>query len=473
MSIGTIDGDPDGLRTSVSDMRETTEALGRAVRALQHIASQDGYRSLAVDAAASDIEDVIETVTNVRTRYCAATEALEKYEPVLRSAQQRAEHARAEASSVDVHGATMDVARAASDAAMADAMGILDPGSAEARAQAHADLSAAKAALHRARAVMDAAESEFSSALATVEHAALIAAGDIDAGNRESHLNDSIWDDLKGFYDKYLAGIMATLVEVLKWVSTILSVISIVVAFIPGLQGFAALLKIASIVVSMASLILVTIQAMLGAATWGDVLVAGIGVALSVVAIKFNPGAVGKGLAAFKVDTIDAVAKKAGTSVAERGVAGVLATREGHEFLAKGAFGVMGLGGKILGNLDSFNAVEFVADPGGYAAEHPGGVIGEYLKGAAAVGSAVGGDGSELINLGAEMLGDGYNAAMGDSPYTSHDIDTSINPNASVDTDAIFEKHFGTPADPVLSCSTGSSRGYSGSGGGGGGGGGW
>jgi hypothetical protein len=463
MSIGHIDGDPDGLRSSIATMRETTDALDRAAKALRHVADRDGYKSKAVSAASADIEEVIEVMRHAHTRYSFATDALETYESVLRSAQERVEDARAKASTVDVDSSRWQVASAKVDALKADAMGILDPGAVEERSRAHANLSAAKAELHHAQAVTEMAEAAFSSALADVEAAAKVAADLIDIGNGGSTLNDTFGDNLKSFYDRYLAGGVEIFTEVLKVISTILSVVSIIVAFIPGLQLVAAGLKVVSLVTSLAALVLTTVQAMFGAGTWGDVLGASIGVLLSVLAIKVAPGAGNGLLSTVKVDTIDTVAKKVGMDAAKDGVNAVLKTGQGQKFLIKETFASVAAEGKILATTDS---VLFHLDPEAHGSDNPMGVVGDGLK---LLGSLD--DPEELGGVAGDVLGDGYDAVMGDPAFTTDDLDVSLNSNPRVDVDAIFEGAFHQQKHPVLACSGSSDRvGASGLGGGGGGG---
>ncbi|MXG90898.1 hypothetical protein [Nocardioides flavescens] len=263
MDLAPLPGDPDTVSREAQKMQAAADRMSAAARILGRIAASEEFTSKATDALEGNAAEMQQVVTHAATRYRGAGEALTVYARVLHEAQLEAERARSAAASTDT---ALPAARVR-EARVALMNPLLDEPS---RVDLQRDLVQAKAAFDQEVAQQRAAKTAYEAAQAKVSAAAAVAASRIEDAVRHSGLNDTFWDNARGWSDKYLVPALEAVVTVAEWVGTICTIASVVCAFIPGLQPLAAVLFAAGRVMTIASVLAQGGLALLGERTWGQ-----------------------------------------------------------------------------------------------------------------------------------------------------------------------------------------------------------
>ncbi|WGX98375.1 hypothetical protein [Nocardioides sp. L-11A] len=277
MGMSPLPGDPHTVAVEAGRMVDAAERMRNAAKLLTSIGRNHAMRSDAVEELRHSATEVATVMTNASVRYQGTGEALVNYAPALDAAQKQAKQAMAQLGSTDVGHAQQAVDRAT-----------LDPWehatlSADEKSQRAVELANAKTQLaEQQRAAAD-AWVLYEDAKRDLEAAAQTAMRAIDTANDTSRLNDTPMDDWNGFIDKYVAPVLEALAVVADLLGDILGMIAAIMAIIPGLQGVAAVLGAVAIGLKVAAFLATFALAMLGKKSWGDVVKAGIKLAISIV----------------------------------------------------------------------------------------------------------------------------------------------------------------------------------------------
>ena len=439
MGMTPLPGDPHVVKSEAARIIDAADRMKAAAKLLASIASGGSMESDAVDELRSSASEVAIVMTKAAVRYEGTGHALAEYAPVLEAAQRQAKTAIAQLGATSVGHAREAVHRAE-----------LDPWehvtlSEEEQSQRRVDLANAKAELAEQERAAAAALALYEDAKRDIEVAAQVAMGRIQDANESSTLNDSFWDDWNGIVDKYIAPALEFIADLADQLGDVLGMIAAVLAIIPGLQALAGALAIAAIALKAVSLLATYYLALLGKATWGDVVKKGIKLAISIVA---------KG------------AKNVPLSPIQR----LLGTEERGDAASKTAGLLFKYGPEVVPGGDDEYDIDIyraVTDP-----SYRNGITGgDYL--------------AEIVTVGMDPVGyamDEASDALGGmidevAPQTgpfdfssraTHDVTPTQADFSNVSVDRIMEQNFGSSgAEPV-----GASR-FSGGGGGGGAGGGW
>ena len=240
MSLAPLEGEPFVVEGHGTTYINTAKAIGEAVDMLRKIRDDDTTISKAVDSVRDEAGDVSGQIELATERYEVTGTALVDYAAELRAAQ-----AEADAAIEDWESAQHlleDARSVRSEAAANSEQSNPDLSSYDAAISAH------ESALGTAEANWDAAERRKSEA---AEHAAALIQDIIS----DAEINDSWWDNVKGFFSDAWDWIGEALTELLKFIASVaiqiglalLAVALIVAALTAATFAGALLLAIAGI----------------------------------------------------------------------------------------------------------------------------------------------------------------------------------------------------------------------------------
>jgi hypothetical protein len=288
-----LTGDPHAIQLDADAHRAAADSISQAAGLLRTIANSNGTVSEAVDAMRQRMLDLSTEITKAKVRYEGVADALQIYATKLRNAQDLAQAARTKIQSVQT---SLNYAVYWRDHYHDELRNPADPEYAENhrryvnyRNQAN-DLNDDLAA----------ATTSYWAAAEDKNRAALDAMQSINDAADASDLNDSLWDvvvagwtGLQNFvtenaeFFSQLQEIVAAVAEVLSTISTILTILALIP--IPGLNavlaGLALTFAVASLVLSVVSLILTALLIDSGKRTVGDLISSAITVAVSVLSV--------------------------------------------------------------------------------------------------------------------------------------------------------------------------------------------
>jgi hypothetical protein len=230
-------------------MSQTATMLIQAAITLDGLANTD--QSKALDALSKAISELAAALTSVHTRYEPAGPALAAYSPALRTAMFAVDGAITESGSTDVgHAQRAEIRARAHEATV-----VANPFS------SHNDLQQAAENVRQAcahteyeHAVANHAELTYEQAMTALHTAAQAAAGQIEMGINDSHLNDGFSQYSKSIIkhlDNIISGPLQIVHEMLNGLSIALSLIGLALAFIPAVGEFVELLGSAVTVMDM------------------------------------------------------------------------------------------------------------------------------------------------------------------------------------------------------------------------------
>ncbi|WP_293695090.1 hypothetical protein [uncultured Agrococcus sp.] len=240
MSLSPLEGEPFVVEGHGTTYINTAKAIGEAVDLLRKIRDDDTTISKAVDRIRDDASDVSGEIELATERYEVTGTALVDYAAELRAAQQEAEAAIEDWESAQQ---LLDDARAARSQAAANSE------------ERNPDLSAHDATIGGYESAMGTAESSRDAAERRKNEAAEHAAALIQDIIGDAEINDSWWDDVKGFFSDAWDWIGEALTELLKFIAgmaiqiglALLAVALIVAALSAATFAGALLLAIAGI----------------------------------------------------------------------------------------------------------------------------------------------------------------------------------------------------------------------------------
>lgn len=257
-----LEGDPADLAWRARRYQEIGEAITRTVATLHAIGDDHAMTSRAVDALRTSAKDVGDDIDKAKDRYTHTAVALQTYAAALRSAQDaaRAAIARIEAAQRNAEDTQAAARRTAHAAAAADAADQAD-------AQRRADDAAWAAG--QAELALQAAQREWHDALVEKQTAARTAiAAIVDVVDKHNN----------GLADPWWQKVLSEVYQLVKTVCEWAAVLSIFLAFVPGLgELLMALTAIGSVI----TLIEATVKLVQGDSSWGDFAMAAAGVALT------------------------------------------------------------------------------------------------------------------------------------------------------------------------------------------------
>lgn len=268
-----VPGDPDQVRASARQYRDTAEAIRTAAARLREIT--DGTadaRGQYIEAFRTQADGVADKVEKAYDRYDKTAEALEGYAPELERAQdtadralQRAKDAEAEAQQWEASSPSWDGPIPGSPGAMGrdiDQDAWDDYRAERDRVQGRVD--AARGEIEAQRRVME-------QAVADRDDAADRARRSIEDIIEHDGLEDSWWENVKQG--------LAAVADIAGTIATWAGVLSLAVAWIPGIgQALAAVLGTVALIAGVVSLAANIVLAFSGDASWGDVAWGAVGV---------------------------------------------------------------------------------------------------------------------------------------------------------------------------------------------------
>ena len=271
LSKSRVTGDPVAVRALGARWGLTAELIWSTAESLRTLDAQ-GAQSDAVEAFLATAGDVEQQLRSVQRRYQGAGEALRAYGDALAEAQESAGPALRE-----YDGAVDDRDAARRLADKYEGMALV-AGSEEARAdyeqlarvqRTRHEEAAARVARHGAR--VDAAHAAVEAAAAT----AVASLDDLEADGPR----DSVWDDLSGAAAAAFDGFQQWMEDNDSWIDTIVTVagfvgmaLAVVALFIPGINVLAFGLMVGVLAVT-------TAQAAVGTGDWSDVAFAALSLA--------------------------------------------------------------------------------------------------------------------------------------------------------------------------------------------------
>ena len=296
LSKPRVTGDPVAVRALGARWGLTAELIWSTAESLRTL-DAEGAQSDAIEAFLATAGDVEQQLRSVQRRYQGAGEALRAYGDALAEAQESAGPALRE-----YDGAVDDRDAARRLAEKYEGMALV-AGSEEARAdyeqlarvqRTRHEEASARVARHGAR--VDAAHAAVEAAAAT----AVASLDDLEADGPR----DSVWDDLSGAAAAAFDGFQQWMEENDSWIDTIVTVagfvgmaLAVVALFIPGINVLAFGLMVGVLAVT-------TAQAAVGTGDWSDVAFAALSLATFGTGSVLVAGArtAAKGVAASRVD---------------------------------------------------------------------------------------------------------------------------------------------------------------------------
>jgi hypothetical protein len=344
-----IQGDPAAVNVHADQMTAAADKMTQAASVLRELGKDGSYRSKAISKFRTQASQLADVMTHASVRYRHAGHALDRYWPVLRDAQETAGKAISSANATDV-GSAHNHYLALKARQTGEYLNPLNDPAEERRHQI--ELDQAEVAFHEQQTRYATAKQHYDEAVARLDRAAQTAIAEIDEGERYSHLNDTLYDDLKGFKEEYIDPVLDKVVEVVSkvlrevlpkliefidalaelasliaMVLTVIAAVLAVVSLIPGvgvvtgpLAGAVFLVargfSLAAAALKGLKALAVGIQFLMGDATYGELMSAGIAVATTLVLSKVAGG--GKITNALKASGLEGqLARAAGEAGAE------------------------------------------------------------------------------------------------------------------------------------------------------------
>lgn len=252
-------GDPALVLSTGQSYTRTAAAIRDAVRALNDIADPDTMQSIALSAVRGDAEQLAGDIAKAETRYSETGAALEEYAGALETAQADARRAIA-----DYEDAVGDLSSAA-----VSHSNLEETKRTEAKADAPTPGSTTESDLARLASVISglaeskrAAEQRYQQACDDRDAAANAAANRIDDVVDGSDLNDSVWDDIGGFFSavvRFIEKVIEVIVAVIA--AIVLAVLALIAAVVLLIAAVIAL-GLAIIALAVAAVIALAVLAL-------------------------------------------------------------------------------------------------------------------------------------------------------------------------------------------------------------------
>jgi hypothetical protein len=257
-----VPGDPDRVKTAQERYAKIAETIHDTADKLRKVTGTDGLKGEYADAIRDKATDVVNDLTKASGRYDAVAKAVGEYQPALQHARDETAAAvtdaeTANAAQTKAHAMPDPSANRPPDApplSQADQDAVRDRN--KATGAADADLAAAKTRLHNAVEALNTAGKALANAVGKNAF-------------KGDHLTDSGWD-------RFLHGLNAflkVLVKVLQWIGVALAALALI---IPGVGA----LVLAAVVVAATILVADIILVAQGETSWGEVVIAAVGVIL-------------------------------------------------------------------------------------------------------------------------------------------------------------------------------------------------
>jgi hypothetical protein len=275
-------GDPDTLARFAAKYHSISEALKSAAAELATLANTDMTISLAIDEVRSKASAAQADTLNVALHYGGASTTYATYASKLKDAQSRADHARA---TIAGFKGSADHAKQARDSVV-DQTAFMLPNQ-----QTADDLQAANAEFARYQNDYHSAMAIYNQAVSDKATAVRDAIAQLEDAAKAAGLTDSNFEafkaQLRDAYEwakKYLAPLLEKIRAVLKVVKDIVDLIA-VVASVLKIPQFAFVVAMVDLAVSELVFNCTAVLFFLGAASAGDVISAGLDMAVSVLAV--------------------------------------------------------------------------------------------------------------------------------------------------------------------------------------------
>ncbi len=259
-----LPGSPTDLKSQAAQLIAAAANLGEAADRLANVATFRGYQSASVTEASKNATEIKGAVEKAEVRYRGAGEQLSRWADDLEELQKRTAQAVADWNGVDVAGPAAAVDSAQDEVHAAPLLS-------DERGEAKDHLRDMRELLDQAHALRADAERRVKEAREERDRLARHHAGIIRQNNRESGLDDGLWDKIAHWvanlpWDK----ILEVIKSVADWVALIATVAGILLCWVPFLgAGLLLVGRIASVV----SIAVSIIQLLTGKVTLGEALV--------------------------------------------------------------------------------------------------------------------------------------------------------------------------------------------------------
>lgn len=212
MTLTPLDGQPSVVEGHGTTYKNTAKAIGEAVDLLRQIRDESTTVSKAVDGVRDDAGDVAGEIEMATERYEVTGVALVDYAGELLAAQQAANEAIEDYQNALQLLATAEAER---DAVAAHAT------------EANPDLSAHTSAIVGHQSAMQAAEANWLAAQQRKNEAAEHAAALINDIITDADINDTWWDNVKGFFSDAWDALSDALTELLKFLAQVVATVGL------------------------------------------------------------------------------------------------------------------------------------------------------------------------------------------------------------------------------------------------------
>ena len=258
-----LSGDADTLQSKANQYLNIANAITRSVVTLRKIHSVDGMTSQAVDAIKEKSGGVADDIDRAQQRYEVTAKALLAYSSALRQAQ---DDARTAISHITAKQGEADSAHRTETHAKDKVTSATDTDKTTAQTEADKAVGDSDSADQALRA----AHGEWHAAVQAKNDAAdraVKAIVEVVSGKKNNGLEDSGWDDWGSkLYDAFKT--------ICKWAG----VLAIFLAWVPGLGQILMVLAAIGAVLELLDSVIAVIA---GKGSWGDVLMASVGVVLT------------------------------------------------------------------------------------------------------------------------------------------------------------------------------------------------
>jgi hypothetical protein len=266
-----VPGDPDEVERAAKSLADMAEEITRQTANLTRLATAEGWDAEAGRTFADSAGELSGQLGKAHGRYATAAGALRGYAPELRHAQSVADAALADAKQAQV---TVDANRPP------DYPPTGSPTAAEVSAERQRQY-----AYDDGVDALNAARRKLTDAVDHRDEHAGRAARTIRDNIDDDGLKDSWWDKFTNWVSEH-ADLLRAIARIAELVATVLSVIALVVAFIPVLNFLTPVLLGLAALASAVALVCTTLLALAGEASWTDVGLALLSVAVVGVAGK-------------------------------------------------------------------------------------------------------------------------------------------------------------------------------------------
>ncbi len=266
-----VPGDPDEIERAAKSLADMAEEITRQTANLRKLATAEGWDADAGRTFAESAGELSGQLGKAHGRYATTAGALKGYAPQLRHAQSVADGALADAKQAQV---TVDAHRPP------DHPPASQPTPAEVAAERQRQYAYEEGvdALHAARRKLAEATDHRD------EHAGRAARTIRDSIDHDG-LEDSWWDKFTNWVSEH-ADLLRAIARIAELVATVLSAIALVISFIPVLNVLTPVLLGLAALASAVALVCTLMLALAGEASWADVGLALLSVAVVGVAGK-------------------------------------------------------------------------------------------------------------------------------------------------------------------------------------------